>query len=118
MTGRGCMAYAIIAGRDTNCEGDVRCFIDDMTVPRVQSDGSESWGCWGWGFSRPPQTNPLSCYNGAGDGLWSELRPTHVDAYNFRRFLRFELEHGGRNDTPGSLSAGQLFGYVLPAVYP
>ena len=118
MTGRGCMAYAVIAGRDTNCEGDVRCFIDDMTVPRVQSDGSESWGSWGWGFSRPPQTNPFSCYNGTGDGLWSELRLTYADAYNFRRFLRFELEHGGRNDTPGSLSAGQLFGYVLPAVHP
>ena len=115
MTGRGHMAYAVIAGLGTNCEGDVRCFIDDMTAPRIQSDGSESWGSWGWGFCRPPQTNPFSFYNGNDNRCWSELRLTYADAYNFRRYLRFELEHGGCNDTPGSLSSGQLFGYVLPA---
>jgi len=123
MTGRGTMAYAVIAGQRSSCEGDVRCFIDDMTTPRVQSDGSESWGSWGWGFCRPPQMNPFSWYDGRVSwapgqfgGDWSELRLTYADAYNFRRYLRFELEHGDRNNKPGSLSAGQLFGYVLNPV--
>ena len=40
----------------------------------------------------------------------------YVGSYNFRRYLRFELEHGDKNDKPGSLSAGQLFGYVLNPV--
>ena len=40
----------------------------------------------------------------------------YAGSYNFRRYLRFELEHGDKNDKPGSLSAGQLFGYVLNPV--
>lgn len=116
MTGRGYMAYAVISARNTNCEGDVRCFIDDMTVPCVQSDGSESWGSWGWGFVRPPQMSPFSWYDGINDRYWSELRLTYADSYNFRRFLRFDLEHGNRNDTPGSITSGQLFGYVINPV--
>lgn len=120
--GRGQMAYGVISGYDFDnkkygwgvCEGDVRCFIDDMTVPRVQSDGSESWGSWGWGFCAPPQVNPFSAYHSPnGELLWSELRLTFADSYPFRRFLRFDLEHGAANDHPESSSSGQCFGYLL-----
>ena len=122
--GRGHMAYGVISGYDFDnqrygwgsCEGDVRCFIDDMTAPRVQSDGSESWGSWGWGFCAPPQVHPFSSYHSPdGSRLWSELRLTFADCYPFRRFLRFDLEHGAANDHPESSSSGQCFGYVLRA---
>ena len=36
------------------------------------------------------------------------------DAYPFRRFLRFDLEHGNCNEHPESSTSGQCFGYVLP----
>ena len=121
--GRGLMAYGVISGYDFDnqkygwgsCEGDVRCFIDDMTVPRIQSDGSESWGSWGWGFAAPPQVHPFSAYHSPnGLVLWSELRLTFADSCPFRRFLRFDLEHGTSNNHPESSSSGQCFGYLLP----
>lgn len=123
-TGCGHMVYGVISMYDFErkngwgaCEGDVRCFIDDMTVPRVQSDGSESWGSWGWGFSAPPQVNPFSAYHSPnGSRLWSEQRLTFADTYPFRRFLRFDLEHGAANDHPESSSSGQCFGYLLRTV--
>lgn len=124
-TGCGHLAYGVISGYDFDnekfgwgvCEGDVRCFIDDLTVPRVQSDGSESWGSWGMGFCAPPQANPFSAYHSPnGSRLWSELRLTFADSYPFRRFLRFDLEHGAANDHPESSSSGQCFGYLLRTV--
>ncbi len=122
LVGRGALAYGVISGYDFNptpwgtCEGDVRCFIDDMTVPCVQSDGSESWGSWGWGFIRPGSCNVMSWYHSPDNGVnsWSELRLTYADAYVFNRFLRFDLEHGMANDHPESASSGQIFAYVLP----
>ena len=123
LVGCGLMAYGTISGYDFArspwgvCEGDVRCFIDDMTVPRVQSDGSESWGSWGWGFERGGSMNPFSFYDVLQDQHvgWSELRLTYADAYFFRRFVRFDLEHGAMNDHPESSSSGQIFGYLLRA---
>ena len=119
--GRGLMAYGVVTGyflHGNACEGDVRCFIDDMTTPRVQSDGSESWGAWGWGFHFPPQVSPFSCYHAVNDYQnkryrWSLLRLTFADAYNFRRFLRFDIEHGEFNDQPDSAHSGQCFGYLI-----
>ena len=123
LVGRGQMAYGTITGWDFDhkkygwgsCEGDVRCYVDDMTVPRVQSDGSESWGSWGWGFERGGSMNPFSFYDVLQDQHvgWSELRLTYADAYFFRRFVRFDLEHGAMNDHPESSSSGQIFGYLL-----
>ena len=121
LVGCGHLAYATITGWDFDnakygwgsCEGDVRCYVDDMTAPRVQSDGSESWGSWGWGFCSPPQANPFSAYHSPnGEELWSEVRLTYADAYPFRRFLRFDLEHGTRNNHAESSTSGQIFGYL------
>ncbi len=114
--GRGHMVYGVICGygyNDEGCEGDVRCFIDDTTVPRIQSDGSESWGSWGAGFGFAPQMHPFSAYDGKGNDCWCETRLCIGDAAGFRRFLRFDLEHGNSNNHPESSSSGQCFGYVL-----
>lgn len=118
--GKGALAYGVISGYDYDnsiswgvCEGDVRCFIDDTTVPRVQSDGSESWGSWGLGFWQNGVCNPMSWYGTGAGGDWSLLRLTYADHYAFERFLRFDLEHGACNDHPESSSSGQIFAYVL-----
>ena len=117
VTGCGHMVYGVISGYDIQCgcEGDVRVFLDGVSSPVVESDGSESWGSYGWGFVCPPQSNPFSAYNGIpGDNNnWSELRLTYTDSYPFRSSLRFELEHGCQNDGGGRHS-GQVFYYGMP----
>ena len=113
--GHGQMVYGVISGEDIacGCEGDVRVFIDGVRSPIVESDGSESWGSYGWGFVCPPQCNPYSAYNGVPDinDTWSELRLTFIDSYPFRSRLTFELEHGCQNDGGGKHS-GQIFCYM------
>lgn len=113
--GFGQMVYGVISGRDIacGCEGDVRVFIDGLSSPIVESDGSESWGSYGWGFVCPPQCNPFSAYNGVYgiNDTWSELRLTFTDCYNFKSNLRFELEHGCQNDG-GGYHSGQIFMYM------
>ncbi len=118
VAGHGHMVYGVLTGTDircAGCEGDVRVFIDGMASPIVESDGSESWASYGWGFVCPPQSNPFSAYNGAfgRDSDWSELRLTYTDSYPFRARLRFELEHGCQNDG-GGLHSGQIFYYGAP----
>ena len=118
VSGHGQMVYGVISGQDIECgcEGDVRVFIDSLSSASVESDGSESWGSYGWGFVCPPQCNPFSAYNGVPDinDTWSELRLTFTDSYPFRSRLRFELEHGCQNDG-GGLHSGQIFCYMLPS---
>lgn len=113
--GSGQMVYGVITGEDIECgcEGDVRIFIDSLSSPAVESDGSESWGSYGWGFVCPPQCNPFSAYNGVPDSnkTWSELRLTFTDSYPFKSHLRFELEHGEYNNG-GGLHSGQIFCYL------
>lgn len=115
LSGCGQMAYAVLSGYDIacGCEGDVRVFLDGLRSPSVESDGSESWASYGWGFCSPPQCNLFSGYNSAGDPTWSELRLTFTDAYAFTNGLRFELEHGCQNDG-GGCHSGQVFAYVQP----
>ncbi len=115
--GAGSVVYAVLSGKDiaAGCEGDVRVFVDGMQSPTVESDGSESWASYGWGFPLPPQSNPFSAYNGRymSNEDWSELRLTFTDSYVFRNRLVFELEHGGCNDGGGTHS-GQVFYYTAP----
>lgn len=120
MTGCGQMVYGVLSGWkifNAGCEGDVRVFLDGMRTPSVESDGSESWASYGWGFVTPPQCNPFSCYHGvAGENhTWSECRLTFTDSYAFRSRFRFELEHGETNNG-GGFHSGQCFFYSRPTV--
>ncbi len=117
--GQGHLAYGVASGHgimNEGCEGDVRVFIDDVASPAVESDGSESWASYGWGFVSSPQCNPFSCYNGVPNThhTWSECRLTFSDSYPFRSRFRFELEHGGCNNGGGAHS-GQCFFYLKPS---
>ena len=117
ISGSGQMVYGVITGEDIECgcEGDVRIFIDSLSSPSVESDGSESWGSYGWGFVCPPQSNPFSAYNGVlySNNTWSELRLTFTDSYPFKSHLLFELEHGECNNG-GGWHSGQVFCYMKP----
>lgn len=115
ISGSGHMVYGVLSGYGigAGCEGDVRVFFDGRQSPEMESDGSESWASYGWGFVTPPQFNPFSGYNGAwnSNSDWSEVRLTLGDSYFFKQSLTFELEHGGSNDGLGDHS-GQIFCYV------
>jgi hypothetical protein len=97
LEGSGHFVSGIITGwSNTLCEGDVRVMIDNAGTPRVESDGSESWACYGWGFENGPQTNPMSGFDGpksSGYNIpWSMNRSCTGDWYPFRTKLRLSLE--------------------------
>ena len=54
--------------------GDVRVYIDGKRTPQVESDGSESYVCYGWGFPTPPEVHPMGGYDGLSDNPWSMTR--------------------------------------------
>lgn len=114
--GCGQIVYSVITGSgfaEKACEGDVRLYLDNMAAPAAQSDGSESWGCWGMGFGHAPKRHPFSFYNSPDKlGLWSLCRLNVIDSCNFRHVFRFEIEHGPDNLEESSSHSGQVFYYV------
>ncbi len=84
-----------------NCEGDARIHFDGIRTPSIESDGSESYSCYGWGFCSPPQTNPVSGYDGKEFDIhadWSMTRTLPGEVYPFYNRLHFAFESFGNND--------------------
>ncbi len=107
VSGRGHIVAATITGRSiankyVSCEGDLRLYIDGNQSPQIQSDGSESHACYGWGFVSPGQQNPISGYDGSGEPTceFSETRSHPGDWIPFQTGFRFGIEAGERNDAP------------------
>ncbi len=91
-------AYGVDSGY-ASCEGNVRVHIDGMRTPSMDSDGSESYTSYGWGFPSPPESNPASCYDGTKQrNEWCELRLCMGDPYRFGAHLRFGIESGDFNN--------------------
>lgn len=80
------------------CEGDVRIHIDGIKTPQVESDGSESYICYGWGFPTPAECNPSGGYDGLSDNPWSMTRLCLGDSYPFYSQLDFNIESGESNN--------------------
>lgn len=80
------------------CEGDVRIHIDGIRTPQVESDGSESYICYGWGFPTPAEGNPSGGYDGLSDNPWSMTRLCLGDSYPFYSSLDFGIESGEHNN--------------------
>ena len=117
LQGRGHLVCGLVTGhsqdnRYVSCEGDVRVYIDGIATPQVESDGSESWACYGWGFVAPGSGNPASGYDGTGNPNcdFSMTRTCLGDWYPFRRELRFGIEAGDCNNQP-MLHSGLLLYY-------
>lgn len=81
-----------------SCEGDVHIYIDDERTPRVQSDGSESYVSYGWGFPTPPEVHPFGGYDGLPDNPWSMTRLCVFDSYPFNSNISFNIESGEHNN--------------------
>lgn len=119
LRGRGHLVAGMITGvaREPgviSCEGDVRVYIDGNGTPQVESDGSESWVGYGWGFPTPPEMNPASAYDGLPDNPWSMVRLCAGDWYPFRTELTFGIESGEFNNQYLRHS-GLLFYYGVDA---
>ena len=80
------------------CEGDVRVHIDGNRTPQVESDGSESYICYGWGFPTPAEGHPSGGYDGLSDNPWSMTRLCLGDSYPFYSQLDFGIESGECNN--------------------
>lgn len=94
-----------------SCEGDVRVYIDSQTTPKVQSDGSESYVCYGWGFPTPPECHAFGGYDGLTDNPWSMTRHLITDSYPFYHDVEFNIESGEHNNQYLEHS-GTLFLYM------
>lgn len=81
-----------------SCEGDVRVYIDGRRTPSVESDGSESYVCYGWGFPTPSEFHPSGGYDGLYDNPWSMTRLCMGDSYPFYGSLDFYIESGEHNN--------------------
>ena len=121
VSGRGHIVGGIIRGRSVNggwasCEGDVRLYIDGIATPQIESDGSESWSCYGWGFPTPPENNPIAGYDGSGPPpcKWSMMRTCLDAVYPFRTGFRFGIEAHGHNDADIA-HTGAIFYYGADA---
>lgn len=114
LAGRGHLVAGLITGRESFCEGDVRVMIDHAATPSVESDGSESWSCYGWGFVNPPRNNPVSGFDGTGNALWSMTRVCLGDSYPFRTALRFSVEGGMGTHGGTDIRSGVLLYYGEP----
>lgn len=103
--GSGHIVGAVITGFGegpegyASCEGDVRVHIDGVRTPQIESDGSESYTCYGWGFTSPPEYNPSSGYDGRSPAStdWSMARFMTGDCYPFLESVRFGIESGEDN---------------------
>jgi len=105
--------YGITEGARADCEGDARIHFDGLRTPCIESDGSESYSCYGWGFAVPPQCNPVSGYDGKDLDIhtdWSMTRLLPGDVYPFNRKLHFAIESFGNNDGD-MLHSGAVFYY-------
>lgn len=91
-------AYGETSESRADCEGDVRIHFDGIRTPQIESDGSESYSCYGWGFETPPEYNPASGYDGHEHKDWSMHRSLMGDWYPFFSGFRFGIESGGCND--------------------
>lgn len=116
ISGYGQIAAAVITafGKTpedrADCEGDVRVYIDGIRTPQIESDGSESYACYGWGFETPPECNPSGGYDGHEHKDWSMARTLMGDWYPFLSGVRFQIESGGCNDVYMEHS-GMIFYY-------
>lgn len=103
LKGTGHVVASVITGYGTyvgkvTCEGNVRVYIDGNLTPLVESDGSESYACYGWGFPTPPECNAFSGYDGHPDSPWSEVRTNIGDTLPFRESLVFGIQSGAANN--------------------
>lgn len=117
--GSGHVVGAVITGFGegpegyASCEGDVRVHIDGVRTPQIESDGSESYACYGWGFTSPPEYNPSSGYDGRSPAStdWSMVRFMTGDCYPFLESVRFGIESGEDNRTNYLEHSGAVFYY-------
>lgn len=118
-TGRGQYAGTVLSMQPLRSrrlwylEGNERVFVDGEQTPSVLGTGTEDYFSAGWYFNTGPYSAP---YHGltvkdAESGRINAYRWHIEDPIPFTRSLRFTIEHGGTNDTPGTDYSSVAFWY-------
>ena len=94
-------------------EGDERVFVDGEREPSVIGTGTEDYFSSGWYYNTGPYSAP---YHGITIKDEVQRRVStyrwHIeDPIPFTRSLRFDIEHGGVNDSPGADYTSVAFWY-------
>jgi hypothetical protein len=78
------------------CEEDFRFYIDGCATAKIESDGAESWGGFGWGFYGP-YSGPLTCQDSKNGGwtrtAWMQTRDMLGDCYPFHSRIDVRQEN-------------------------
>lgn len=104
--------YPYVEDGRADCEGDVRVHFDGLRTPQIESDGSESYACYGWGFCAPPQCNAMSGYDGEryyAHRDWSMYRASLWEGYPFLNGFRFGIESFAYNNELMNHSGAVLY---------
>ena len=73
-SGSGHVVAGVITSEGSMCEGDVRVHIDGCATPAVESDGSESWACYGLGIRVSTSGQPRDRVATIRQSSWFMLR--------------------------------------------
>jgi hypothetical protein len=94
-------------------EGDERVFVDGEKEPSVIGTGTEDYFSSGWYFNSGPYSAPYHGITIKDDdrSRISAYRWHIEDVIPFTKSLRFDIEHGGTNDTPGADYTSVAFWY-------
>lgn len=94
-------------------EGNEQVVVDGDSAHAIVGTGTEDYFSSGWYFDTGPYSAP---YHGAPikdttSGRVSAYRWHIEDAIPFQRTLRFDIQHGGANDAPGTDYSSVAFWY-------
>ncbi|MBI1851062.1 MAG: DUF2961 domain-containing protein [Planctomycetes bacterium] len=94
-------------------EGDERVIVDGEAVPSWIGTGTEDFFQGGWYFKEGLFQRPLHglTLKDEAHGRIAAHRFLTLDSIPFRRQVRVEIEHGGRNDYPGALYSSVAYWY-------
>jgi len=94
-------------------EGNERIEIDDNPQKTLEGTGAEDFFNSAWFFPSPPFSFPFHgmTFKGANPQRVSAYRLMLTDRVPFQKRVRWTLQHGGRNSSPGCLYRAVTFWY-------
>ena len=119
--GRGRFAGLFLAARSsfptglTFLEGDETIRVDGEAEPSFHGTGTEDYFDGAWYFAPGPFSLPFQGVSVKTADRIAVCRLHVPDPIPFRRSFSFTLDHGERNDAPGTVYQVTSFWYSLPA---
>jgi hypothetical protein len=99
-------------------EGDERIYVDGEGIPSFHGTGTEDYYLAGWYFDQGAFDLPYHglTYIDEDRGQTAPYRFHTIDSIPFRYNMRFEIEHGSRNNYPGATYGSVALWYQDPPI--